>query len=171
MGSKLNATQATNALPICQSLLLCDSVIRDEVTHKTTVIGIFDTFYLPVFPGETPACMVFLTLGGRGGRYRIAAEVHDRENGVVLFRSPGFAKFGHPSKATSGELHLPVAPLSFDQPGEFDVEFVRVHPPEPIRPREEQPNSQTARAIEEMLAGNDVAQCESAEEMFRKLQI
>jgi hypothetical protein len=121
MGSTRDATKAKKSLPICQSLLLCDSVIRDEMTHKTTVIGIFDTFYLPDFPGETPACMVFLRLRGTGGRFRIGAEVHDRENGVVLFRSPGFAEFGHSSKPMSGELHLPVAPLFFDRRGEFDM--------------------------------------------------
>jgi hypothetical protein len=51
------------------------------------------------------------------------------------------------------------------------IEFVRVYPPEPIHPRDEQPNSRTAKAIAETMAGKDVVQCESANEMFRKLGI
>jgi hypothetical protein len=54
MGAKQLQKKSTMTKPICQAMLLCDTVIRDESTHNTTVVGIFGTFCgemsLPVAP-------------------------------------------------------------------------------------------------------------------------
>jgi hypothetical protein len=121
MGAKQSQRKATKTKPSCQAVLLYDTVIRDESTHNTTVVGIFDTFYLISLPGYTSRCMIFLQLVDAVGRFEITAEVRDPAPGIVLFRSPGAGQFGHPRKRTCGEMSLPVAPLTFAQNGDYHM--------------------------------------------------
>ena len=121
MGAKQGEKKATKRLPNCAAMLLCDAVIREEVTHKTSVIGIFDTFCVESLPGRTTPCTIFLRLVDGVGRFSLTAEVQDPARGVVLFRSPGTGEYGNPTEKTSEELWLPVAPLNFDHDGGYDV--------------------------------------------------
>jgi hypothetical protein len=43
MGAKQRQKTAINIMPLCQAVLLCHTVIRDESTHKTKVVGILVT--------------------------------------------------------------------------------------------------------------------------------
>jgi hypothetical protein len=121
MGATQKVKRAAKSLPGCQASLLCDSVIRDELTGKTTLVGIFDTFRLLCYPGTTSPCMVYLRWVDGTGRFGIRTEVQDPKRGLVLFRSAGSAKFGSPLKKTSGEMWLPLAPLPFEAGGTFDL--------------------------------------------------
>lgn len=114
-------TTNANAGPFCQAILLCDEVTRDKETGKTSIAGIFDTFYVPSFPGLTSACQVFLLVRDVVGQYTLTAEIHDEAQGVVLFRSPESGKLGTPGQISKGEIWLPVSPLLFDRPGIFDL--------------------------------------------------
>ena len=51
------------------------------------------------------------------------------------------------------------------------AQFVRLNPPEPIAKDRRMPNAETIKAIEDTLAGKNVVQCESPDDMFRKLGI
>jgi len=121
MTSKPGQKRNAKATPVCRAILLCDEVIRDETTHKSSVIGIFDTFRLASLPGPTPPCKIFLRLADGVGTHSITAEVHDPKRGVVLLRSPGAGEFGAPGKRASGELWLPVTALMFDRPGAYEM--------------------------------------------------
>ena len=121
MGVKRGQDKAVKVLPRCAALLLCDAVTRDDATHKTNILGVFDTFRLESVPGSTARCMIFLRLVDITGRFAITAEVHDNERGLVLFRSPGAGECGNPDEATSAELWLPVVPLEFDRAGAYDL--------------------------------------------------
>jgi hypothetical protein len=121
MVAKRGPEKLMKVLPKCAALLLCDAVTRDDVSRKTSVIGVFDTFRLESVPGSTARCMIFLRLVDMTGRFAITAEVHDKEQGLVLFRSPGAGECGDPDERTSAELWLPVAPLSFDRAGVYDL--------------------------------------------------
>ncbi len=121
MGLKQGQRTTPKTPPVCGAILLCDAVIRDEETHKSSVIGIFDTFVLQSLPGQTSQCRLFLHLVDAVGRFAITAEVHDVAQRVVLFRSPGVGVFGDATKTTSGELWLPVSALTFDQTGAYDM--------------------------------------------------
>ena len=107
--------------PKCAALLLCDAVTRDDVSRKTNINGVFDTFCLESVPGSTARCTIFLRLVDMTGRFAITAEVHDKERGLVLFRSPGAGECGNPDERTSAELWLPMAPLVFDRAGAYDL--------------------------------------------------
>ena len=121
MATKVSQKRHTKRTPICKAILLCDQVIRDEATHKSSVIGIFDTALVASFPGPTPPCKIFLLLAGGVGSYSITAEVHDPKLGVVLFRSPAVGEIGGHEKPAQGELWLPVAALMFERPGTYEM--------------------------------------------------
>ncbi len=114
-------TTNANAGPFCQAILLCDDVMYDEGTKKTTIIGIFDTFCLPSLPGLTPPFKLFLLLVDAVGQYVLTAEIRDPAERVVLFRSPDGVEFGAPGQRSKGEIGLPISPLHFDRPGAFEL--------------------------------------------------
>ena len=118
MGNERDLKKAEKSLPTCTAMLLCDSVVRDDVTHKTNITGIFDTFCLESLPGQTSPCTIFLRFADTVDGFPIAVEVHDPTHGMALFRS---SESGNPIEKTSGELGLPVAPLTFDQTGAYDM--------------------------------------------------
>ncbi len=64
MDSEQDQEQARTSLAACQADILCESVIRDEFSNKTTIVGIFDTFFVPDFPGFTAPCMFICALEG-----------------------------------------------------------------------------------------------------------
>jgi hypothetical protein len=119
MAAKHDKKTSVRVAPACKAMLLCDDVTRDDVTHKSNLFGIFDTFSLSSLPGLTSPCKIFLLLEGGVGKHTITAEVHDPEHGLILFRSPGAGEFGIPGESTSGELWLPVAQLPFERPGTY----------------------------------------------------
>ena len=106
--SAMSQKKVTKPLPACKAILLCENVTRDKGTQKTDIKGIFDTFWLPSFPGPTLPCKIFLLLADAVGTYSITAEVHNPERGLVLFRSPVAGSFGADGKSTGGELWFPV---------------------------------------------------------------
>jgi hypothetical protein len=118
---KQGQENAKKVPPKCAALLLCDAVTRDDVSRKTNIIGVFDTFCLESVPGSTARCTIFLRLVDMTGRFAITAEVHDKERGLVLFRTPGAGECGNPDERTSAELWLPMAPLVFDRAGAYDL--------------------------------------------------
>jgi hypothetical protein len=113
--------EGVNPPPICQAILLCDDVTREDATSKTTVSGIFDTFYVPSFPGTTVPCKVFLRLTGVVGKCNLVAEIQDPVQGVVLLRSPHSAELAAEAEQTKGEIALPVSPLPFARPGTYEL--------------------------------------------------
>ena len=106
---------------VCKAFLLCDEVVRDETTHKTSVIGIFDTFTVAAFPGSTSSAMIFLLLASAAGRHSITGEVQDPERGLILFRSPGSGQFGNPEKPTIGEIWPPLGSMVFERPSAAEM--------------------------------------------------
>jgi len=106
--------------PVCKAILLCDEVVRDAETHKTSVIGIFDTFVVPGFPGSTSPCKLFLLLIDAIGAFEIMAEIHDLKDGNVIARSPS-RTIGSPGKRTQGEQWLPVPALPVAHSGPYDL--------------------------------------------------
>ncbi len=108
MAQKIPRKEANKPPPVCKAILLCDEVIRDPDTHKTSVIGIFDTLLVPSFPFVLQPCTVFLSLVDVIGEFALTAEVLDLKDGLVLARSPRPSQIGVPGMRTKGEQWLPV---------------------------------------------------------------
>ena len=73
--------------PKCKAILLCDTIIVDGMTGKATIVGIFDEFDVPFFPGQTGPCNAFLQLTDGIGEYEITVEIHDLREDKVIARA------------------------------------------------------------------------------------
>jgi hypothetical protein len=107
--------------PTCAAILLCDDVVRDQFTQKSSVIGTFDTFVLSEVPGETAPCTIFLRLLDAIGEESITVEIHDQSAGSMLFRSPSAVKTANRPKNTPREIRLEIPPLLFESEGVYDM--------------------------------------------------
>src|SRR5437764_669259 len=105
--------------PKCKAILLCDVVIIDAMTGKTSIIGVFDGFNLAQFPGNIGPFNAFLQLTDGIGKYRITVEVHDLREDKVLARAE-IAEMEFQDRATKGNLLIPVPPLPLQHEGVYD---------------------------------------------------
>jgi hypothetical protein len=121
MDSTPDGKRAGQSFQRCKAVLLCESVIRDEFTHKTTIVGILDTFFVPSFPGYTLPCTIYLRLQGLVGSHVVSVEVRDAGAGAIFCESVGSAEFGNPPDTMPSELRIPLAPIQIEQPGAFEL--------------------------------------------------
>jgi hypothetical protein len=106
--------------PKCKAILLCDQTIIEMVTRKVSVIGIFDNFVLPQFPGMTRPATAFLQLVTGIGRYEIVIEIQDLRDNRVLARAAG-PGVEFPERLQKMNLMIPIPPLPLHHPGVYDV--------------------------------------------------
>lgn len=72
--------------PKCKAILLCDQVIIDAVTRKTSLINIFDKLLVSSFPGTTKSFMVYMQFVDGIGSYGLSVEIHDLRENTILAR-------------------------------------------------------------------------------------
>jgi hypothetical protein len=106
-------------LPRCKAILLCDQVIIDAATGKTTLVGIFDRFFAPKFPYAVGPFAAYLQLVSGIGRYEMTIEIHDMHDNAAIARlAPLSMQFlDRVHKAT---LIFKAAPLVLPHPGQYD---------------------------------------------------
>src|SRR3989442_11211587 len=61
--------------PTFNAMLICDNTIREEVTGKVSLIGIFAAIQSPAFPVVVPSLCVYLNVSDAQGRYRLRLEL------------------------------------------------------------------------------------------------
>jgi hypothetical protein len=107
-------------VPRCKAMLLCDQAIVEEGTNKISLINILANFKFSEFPGETPACTLFVQLVDATGPYKIAVEIHDLAGGTMV-------GFMHPievqidDRLAAFNLLLPISPIPIPHAGAYDV--------------------------------------------------
>jgi hypothetical protein len=105
--------------PKCKAILLCDQVIIDAMTGKASLVGLFDRFNLPTFPGTIPPFWAFLQLVDGIGRYSLTIEVDDlRENAIFARLPPVVVEF--PERVNRVNLPIRVGGLPLPHPGVYD---------------------------------------------------
>lgn len=105
--------------PKCKAILLCDQTILDATSGKVSIIGIFDLFNLPQFPGMLTPFMAFLQMTDGIGRYSITLEIHDLQGDVVVARAEG-PEIDFPERASKINFATPVPALTLQHPGVYD---------------------------------------------------
>jgi len=105
--------------PKCKAILLCDQVIIDRLTGKTSVIGIFEKFVLPRFPGFTRPVNAFVQLTDGIGKCNLMVEVHDLQKNEVIGRAQGFG-VEFIDRLTKISVIIPVPSLPMAHPGTYD---------------------------------------------------
>lgn len=61
----------TGVTPRCPALVLCDSVWRDPISGRVTLVGVLQAFEVDSFPANTPPFSVWLQVTDGNGRLAI----------------------------------------------------------------------------------------------------
>jgi hypothetical protein len=105
--------------PKCKAILLCNHTIIEAVTGKVSIIGIFDNFGMPTFPGLTSAFTVYLQLTDGIGKYSISVELHDLVEDTIVGRA-AIAEIEFQDRSQKANLMIPVPPLPLTHAGVYD---------------------------------------------------
>jgi hypothetical protein len=118
--SKGDFMPATPTHPSCKALLLCDQILVEAVTGRTSLIGIMDQVLVEEFPARFPRCQAFLQFTDALGEYNIVAEIHDlMDNGIVGRIAELSLVIQNPLARIN--LILPVPQIEILHSGDYDV--------------------------------------------------
>ncbi len=73
--------------PVCKAILLCDAILTDPFSGKTSLVGIFERFVVRQFPGATAPCFAYVQMTNGIGKYRITIEVRNIEHDQNIARA------------------------------------------------------------------------------------
>jgi hypothetical protein len=94
--------------PRCKALLLCDQVLVEAGTGKTSLVGIFDRVGVTAFPAAVGPFNAFVQLTDGVGRYQVFVEVHDLSDGLVLARAQAAeVEFREPTDRINCRIAMP----------------------------------------------------------------
>jgi hypothetical protein len=105
--------------PKCKAILLCDQVIVDARTGKSSVIGIIGGFVLPTFPMATPPCTAFLQLTSGIGSCQITVEIHDLQSDQIIARAAA-ADVAFADRSAKINIIIPVPSITLQHAGLYD---------------------------------------------------
>ena len=107
--------------PALLSINICDQVIREEGTHKLSLIGLFTNIKARKFPCTHPCLHVYIAVtGGRGkqaGELRFINDEMDKR----LIALKGDVEFPNPLAVV--EMNFLISNLRLDKPGPYRFEF------------------------------------------------
>ena len=108
--------------PTLVAILVCDTIIRDELTHNVSLIGIFNTIHAANFPCVHQRMHVFVSLtDGRGaceGRLCVVA----RETEGLVAEATGRIEFPPDARAVV-DMNFELRQVPFEKTGQYSVDF------------------------------------------------
>lgn len=104
--------------PVLKAMLVCDQTIRDELTHKVSVIGIFDKIIAPTFPVRHPMLTVYARITDAEGEYNFRLEFINLENNQKLGEGTETAEVG--DRMVMHDLIFHLHGLQFESPGSYE---------------------------------------------------
>lgn len=118
-----NAPKSTQKpTPSVLSVNICDSIIRDEVTKKVSLIGLFNAIRANRFPCKHPQVHVYIALTNGHGKYKAEVRFTNVEQGKPIAGMTGEFVFKSPLQVV--ELNLCWQRLTFEKAGEYIVEIL-----------------------------------------------
>jgi len=99
-------------------MLLCDLTIREAVTGKISLIGVFENISAAAFPVVHRGLAVYAKLADAEGDYAIRLDLVRLDDGHVLAQGTLRATFG--SRMTPGELVFNLENLGFERAGRYE---------------------------------------------------
>jgi hypothetical protein len=108
--------------PIVLSVNICDTIIRDEITKKVSLIGIFNIIGAANFPCTHHQMHIYITMTNGHGKYKTFIRFVHLASGEVIAGMEGQLDFISPLQVV--EVNLQWQNLKFNKPGDYEVEVL-----------------------------------------------
>jgi len=101
---------------------VCDTIIRDELTHKVSLIGLFSTISTPGFPCTHDRMHIYIAMTGGHGKHKMDVRMVFAKTGAVVVGVQGPVEFQNPLQVV--EVNLEWRRVQFGEPGEYRVQVL-----------------------------------------------
>ena len=108
--------------PLLLALILCDHTIREAVTNKVSLIGVFNGLWARRFPFVHPSLCVYAALTDGRDRVPCCLRLRHSDTDRQLFALQGEVNFADPTSVP--EMVFEIQHLRFEQPGDYLMEFL-----------------------------------------------
>ena len=108
--------------PSVLSINVCDAIIRDELSKKVSLIGLFSIIRANSFPCTHPSMHVYIALTNGHGKYQTEVRFVSLEESKPIMGMIGELNFQNPLQVV--EMNLCWQRLNFEKPGEYEVEVL-----------------------------------------------
>lgn len=105
--------------PLVLAIVICDQIIRDELTKKLTLIGVFSSITGPRLPVVLSSMHVYAALTGGRGELRSRIRIEHLASEQVVFEAEGPLAFRGPQQVV--ELNVKLPQVTFPQWGPYAV--------------------------------------------------
>jgi hypothetical protein len=110
------------SMPSLVSLLICDQVIDDKLTHKKSAIGIFNTILVPKMPTAIQHMAILAALTEISGRVNLELRLIRDADNEVLFSGKGAVEAPDPLAVV--DLLFALRGVRIPEPGAYAFELL-----------------------------------------------
>jgi hypothetical protein len=111
----------SNQAPVCLSMILCDSVVIDQGTGKSTILGMFSAITAKSYPAVHPSLHIFAELTDGRGETQLVIKVcratAESPEGEEVARFEGMLDFRDPRAVL--RMSFGIANVLLPQAGEY----------------------------------------------------
>lgn len=108
--------------PMVLSVNICDTIIRDEITKKASLIGLFNMIRASRFPCIHPQLHIHIALTNGHGNYQAEVRFINAQQNKPIAGMRGELVFKSPLQVV--EINLCWQRLNFESAGEYHVEIL-----------------------------------------------
>ena len=126
--------EQTRAGPLLLAILVCDDIIRDEETHKATLVGLFNRITAHQFPCRHPQMSVFVSLTNGHGECSAELRLVQRSTGEAIVSLNG--KIAFPGPLAMVDMKFNLHNVTFPTAGRYSFDFFCNGEPTGSRPFE-----------------------------------
>ena len=105
--------------PILKAMLLCDSTIVEEGTHKRSLLGLFDRIKAAQFPTTHGAMSVYVQFREIQGTFDFSLELFDVSENKTLNKAV-IKNYSVTDISRDCELVFNLLSVRFERPGEYE---------------------------------------------------
>jgi len=130
---KTQRTPGSPPGPFVLAINICDTVFRDELTKKVSLIGLFSTIRSFNFPCRHPSMHIYIALTGGHGRHKVDVRLVRTRDQKPVMGSVGPVEFANPLQVV--EMNIQWNNIGFAEPGGYSVDVLCDDGPVPIGSR------------------------------------
>ncbi|MCK4232776.1 hypothetical protein KAX21_07490 [candidate division WOR-3 bacterium] len=119
--NKKPSKKENRAVPICQAIVVCDNIIREEHTRKLSLMGLFNSIKATTFPIRHAKMHIYIALTDYKGDAEATLKFLNPE-GEELAKLSGPLRFAN--KLSVLELNFVINGMVFPKPGAYTIEFL-----------------------------------------------